>query len=76
MQNNFLKSKLKQQNMSFAHKHFSSNFKCGQKLSNMLILISFKNLAVDRMLKGNFLNIVGIIPHSTVCPNYLFGFIF
>lgn len=37
----------------------------------MLILISFKNLAVGRMLKGNFLNIVGIIPHSTVCPKYL-----
>jgi len=40
----------------------------------MLVLICFKNLAVDRILKGNFLNVVSITPHSTVCTNYLFFF--
>lgn len=74
MQNNFLKSKLKQQNMSLAHQALQQQFQMWSKAVNMLI--SFKNLAVDTMLKGNFLNIVGVIPHSIVCPNYLFGFIF
>lgn len=74
MQNNFLKSKLKQQNMSLVHQALQQQFQMWSKAVNMLI--SFKNLAVDTMLKGNFLNIVGVIPHSTVCPNYLFGFIF
>lgn len=74
MQNNFLKSKLKQQNMSLAHQALQQQFQMWSKAVNMLI--SFKNLAVDTMLKGNFLNIVGVISHSIVCPNYLFGFIF